>query len=324
MKKVTTLIFMLLFLGGSISLHGQAFGEIYNRVVAIVNADVVTLYELNTRIKELTGMSPEALKRKSEEQYLATRRKILQMLIEEKIAIEKIQELKIKVEPKEVDEAIERVKKDNNLTQEDLVATLKGQGQTYDHYRKMIKTELERMRLINYEVKSKIIIREEELKQYYDEHKDEFSTKGKVRLAMIFLKQEDPADTEESRALQKKSSQIIRKIKAGEDFGKLARQFSNGPGANEGGDLGVFKMSELNEEMADTIKDLSSGEVGTPIIGPNGIQIIKVVEKDKGGEKSFDQVKNSIQSILYRKKLDQKYSAWIKELREKAYTKIIF
>ena len=241
MKKSTTLILMLLFLGGNIFLQNQAFGEIYNRVVAIVNADVVTLYELDTRIKELTGMSPEVLKRKSEEQYVETRRKILQMLIEEKIAIEKIQELKIKVEPKEVDEAIERVKQDNNLTQEDLVARLKEQGQTYDHYRKMIKTELERIRLINYEVKSKIIIREEELKQYYDEHKDEFSTQGKVHLAMIFLKQEDPADETESRALQKEARQIIQKIKAGEDFAKLARQFSKGPGANEGGTSGYSK-----------------------------------------------------------------------------------
>ena len=178
--------------------------------------------------------------------------------------------------------------------------------------------------MINYEVKSKIIIREEELKEYYDEHQDEFSTQGKVHLAMIFLKQEDPADPDESRELKEKAHQIIRKIKSGEDFGKLAKEFSNGPGANEGGDLGVFKMSELNEEMAATVKDLSSGEVGNPIIGPNGIQIIKVVEKDKGGEKSFDQVKNSITSTLYRKKLDQAYSAWIQDLREKAYVKIIF
>jgi peptidyl-prolyl cis-trans isomerase SurA len=96
------------------------------------------------------------------------------------------------------------------------------------------------------------------------------------------------------------------------------------PGANEGGDLGVFKISELNREMAQDIKDLSSGEVGVPIVGPNGIQIIKVVEKDKGGEKSFDQVKDSIRSKIYRKKLNQAYAAWIKDLREKAYTKIIF
>jgi len=324
MKKTTLLILILLAFGGNVFLREKAYGEIYNRVVAIVNADVVTLYELHTRMKELTGMAPETFKRKSEGQYLETRRKILEMLIEEKIAIEKIRELDIKVQPKEVDATIEKVKTDNNLTQEDLVAALKEQGQTYDEYRKMLKTELERIRMINYEVKSKIIIREEELKEYYDEHQDEFSTQGKVHLAMIFLKQEDPADPEESRELKEKARKIIQKIKAGEDFDKLAKEFSNGPGANEGGDLGVFKISELNEEMAATVKDLSSGEVGNPIIGPNGIQIIKVVEKDKGGEKSFDQVKNSISSTLYRKKLDQAYSAWIKDLREKAYVKIIF
>lgn len=324
MKKSTLLILILLLLGGNIFLREKAYGEIYNRVVAIVNADVVTLYELDMRMKELTGMTPEALKRKSEGQYLDTRRKILERLIEEKIAIEKIQELEIKVQPKEVDATIEKVKKDNSLTQEDLVAALKEQGQTYDQYRKMLKTELERVRLINYEVKSKIIIREEELKEYYDEHKDEFSTQGKVHLAMIFLKQEDPANPEESSTLKEKARKIIQKTKSGEDFGKLAKAFSNGPGANEGGDLGVFKISELNQEMADTIKNLSSGEVGNPIIGLNGIQIIKVVEKDKGGEKSFDQVKNSISSTLYRKKLDLAYSEWIKDLREKAYVKIIF
>jgi len=324
MKKSTLLTLILFFLWGNVFLQGKAFGEIYNRVVAIVNSDVVTLYGLNTRMTEMTGMTPEALKRKSESQYLKTRRKFLEMLIEEKIAREKIKELKIKVPQKEVDATIERVKVDNNLTQEDLVAALKEQGQTYDQYRKMLKTELERRRLVNYEVTSKIIIREEEIKEYYEAHKDEFSTKGKVHLAMIFLKQEDPADREESRTLKVKAVEIIQKIKAGEDFGKLASRFSNGPGANEGGDLGVFKISELNPEMAATIKDLPSGGVGAPIVGPNGIQIIKVVEKDKGGERSFDQVKNSIRSTLYRKKMDQAYSEWIKDLREKAYIKIIF
>ena len=324
MKNSTIFILALLFLGGNAFLQGKAHGEIYNRVVAIVNADVVTLYELNTRMSEMTGMTPEALKRKSESDYVEARRKILERLIEEKIAREKIKEMKITVSDKEVDAVIERVKEENKLTQEGLIAALKEQGQSYDEYRKMLKVELERARLINSEVKSKIIIREEELKEYYDDHRDEFSAKGKVRLAMIFLKQEDPADPAEARALKIKADQIVQKLNAGEDFAKLAKQFSNGPGANEGGDLGVFKISELNREMAEDIKDLSSGEVGVPIVGPNGIQIIKVVEKDSGGEKSFDQVKNSIRSTIYRNKLNEAYAAWIKKLREKSYTKIIF
>ena len=316
--------FTMLFLESGFFLEGQAFGEIYNRVVAIVNDDVVTLYELNTRMKELTGMSADTLKRKSEAQFIDTRRKILQVLIEEKIAREKIKELDIKIDPKEVDMAIERVKADNNLTQEDLVAELKAQGQTYEGYRRMIKRELERVRLVNYEVKSKIIIREEELKQYYDEHKNEFTSQGKVHLAMIFLKQSDPADRRESSELKEEANRIMEKLKSGEDFGALARQYSDGPGAKDGGDMGIFKISELNQEMARVVHNLSTGEVGAPIVTPGGIQIIKVVEKDQGGEKSFEQVKNSIRSTLYRQALNEKYAEWIKELREKAYTKIIF
>ncbi len=324
MRKLALVTVFFLFVGAGAFQCRKASGEIYNRVVAIVNADVVTLYELNTRMRQMTGMPPDALKRKSEAQYLEVRRKTLEMLIEEKIALEKIKEMKINVSQSEVDAAIERLKEENNLTQEDLVAALKQQGQSLEEYRKKLKTELERRRLINYEVQSKIIITDEEVKAYYDEHRDEFSTKGKVHLAMIFLKQEDPGDEEEARALKGKAEQIIREVGSGEDFGKLARKFSDGPGAGEGGDLGVFKISELNPEMAATIKDLHSGEIGAPIIRPNGIQIIKVVEKDEGAEKSFEQVKNAIRSILYREKVNQAYAAWIKELREKSYTKIIF
>ena len=169
------------------------------------------------------------------------------------------------------------------LPQEDLVAELKEQGSNYESYRESIKEELERMQLINYEVKSKIILREEEIEEYYNTHRDEFTSEGRVRLALIFLKQEDPADKNEARALYQKAQDILSMIKDGKNFANLARKFSNGPGASEGGDLGVFKMSELNPEMAEIIKDLSAGEASKPIIRPYGIKIIKVEEKDGGG-----------------------------------------
>jgi peptidyl-prolyl cis-trans isomerase SurA len=298
--------------------------EIQNRVVAIVNNEVVTLYELNGKIRELTGLSPRELKEKSEEMYIETRRKILNELIDQKISLEKIKELEIKVTPEEVDQAIERVKEDNQLTQEGLIAKLKERGTTYEAYRKSIKSELERIRLINYEVQSKILLREEDIEKYYKEHIDEFTSGGKVHLALIYLRQMDPADKDEARDLYEKAQNILSMIEKGEDFGKLAKKFSSGPGAREGGDLGVFKLSELNSEMAEQIKALSSGDVAKPIIRPDGIRIIKVVERDGGGVKSLEQVRNAIQSILYREELERRYSAWISELRKRAYTKIIF
>jgi len=314
----------MLSLAGTILFVSSVSAEIQNRVVAIVNNEVVTLHELNSRIREITGIPPSELKRKSEDVYLEARRKVLDDLIDQKIALEKIKELEITVSSQEVDRAIERVKEDNQLTQEDLIAQLKERGISYEKYKESIKNELERIRLINYEVKSKILIREEDIKEYYHQHKDEFTSEGKVRLALIYLKQNDPADKNEAQSLYQKAQEILSMIKGGEDFSKLAKRFSKGPGASEGGDLGVFKITELNPEMAEIVKDLSTGDVSEPIIRPDGIRIIKVEEKDEEGVKSFEQVRNAIESIIYRKKLNKKYSAWIKELRKKAYTKIIF
>jgi peptidyl-prolyl cis-trans isomerase SurA len=304
--------------------HQLVSAEIRNRVVAIVNNEVITLYELNTKTRELTGSDPADLELKDKKKYLETRRKILDLLIEEKIAKEKTQELGIKLTPKEVDVAIEKIKKDNHLTHEDLIANLKKQGMSYDSYREIIKNDLERMQLINLEVKSKIIIREEKIREFYDEHKDQFSSQEKVHLAGIFLGQKDPSNQRETRSLHEKAQTIFNRLKTGEDFGELAKEMSQGPGAKEGGDLGFFKTTELDPRLQEAIKELPEDSIGEPIITPSGIQIIKLLERQKGRTKPLEEVKNAIYGILYQEEVNKRYSSWIKKLREKAYTKIIF
>ena len=108
--------------------------ETCNRVVAIVNDDVITLHELNKKMKEVTGLAPEDLRFQDEERYLQTRREVLELIINDRIAQEKIRELGIQVDEEQVDSAIERVKSDNKLTQEDLVAGLKREGMSYESF----------------------------------------------------------------------------------------------------------------------------------------------------------------------------------------------
>ena len=304
--------------------HPVALAEICNRVVAQVNNDVITLYELDNKIKELTGYDSGELKMKDEKKYIETRRKVLDLLVDEKIAFEKIREMGIKVTPGEIDEAIERIKESNQLTQEGLIARLKEQEVSFESYREEIKRQLERNRLINYEVKSKIVIREEEIKEYYSKNKDKFSIIAEVHLATIFLKQEDPSNQEETVALLRKAEEIVFRLKRGEDFGKMAREFSQGPGAEEGGDLGLFKTAQLDPDLLKVLKDMSPGDVTRPIIRQAGIQIVKLLEKQDSGVKPFEEVRDAIFEILYKEEIDKRYSSWIKGLREKAYTKIIF
>ncbi len=324
MKNFRILLYLVLFLAGGFASDISMAAEIRNRVVAIVNDDLITLYELNAKIKELTGLDPGDLKAVDEGRYLKTRRDVVDLLINEKIASGKIRELGIHVTDKEVDAAIEKIKADNHLTQEDLLAELKEQGMTYEKYRSNIRKELERVELVNFEVKSKIIILEEKIKEYYEKNKKQFTSNEKVRLAVIVLRQEDPSDPDETRSLNHKAQEILGRLKNGENFGELARKYSQGPGASEGGDMGFFKSSELNPKLREVVREMSAGEVSGPITMPSGIQIIKVLEKHGGGVRPFEEVKDAIYGILYREELDSRFSSWMKELREKAYTKIIF
>lgn len=302
--------------------YGSA--EIFNRVVAIVNDDVITLHELNQRISQITGSTGDELRAQDEKRYLETRRKILELMIDEKCAQEKIRDLQIIVSPREIDTAIEDVKRNNQWTHEDLVAGLKEQGITYEEYREKIKSELERHRLINAQVKAKIIIREEEITRYYEEHKGDFRVEETVRLEGIFLIQKDPKDAEEIRQLQMKGEDILARLRQGEDFGDLAKQFSRGPGAEEEGALGVFETVQLDADVKKAIDGIEEGEFTGLITRPNGVQIIKLIERQRGALKPIEDVRDIIYETLYQEEVNTRYESWIGELRKEAYTKILF
>jgi len=302
----------------------HAAGETLNRVVAIVNDDLVTLYELNKKIQALTGLTPVELRGQNEENYYKVRSQILELLIDEKITRGKIQEMGIEVDQKEIDNAIEKMKSDNKWTQEDLVSRLQSEGLSLEKYRENMKGELERIRLVNLEVRSRILIRKEMMTQYYEENKDRFNEEMKVHLASIFLLPKNPDDEKESLEIEKKGGSILARLKAGEDFKDLARKFSQGPGAEDGGYLGVFKLDELNPGLKKILEVIPEGGFSDLIIMPKGIQIIMMVKKDGGKAKSFEDVEDAIYGILYQEEIDKRYKAWIKELRERSYTKIIF
>jgi peptidyl-prolyl cis-trans isomerase SurA len=298
--------------------------ETCNRVVAIVNDEVITLHELNKKIKELTGLYPEDLRFQDRKTYLETRRRILELLIDDRIAQEKIRELGITVAPRQIDAAIEKIKQDNQWTHEELIARLERQGIAYEKYRDSIKGDLQRLKLIDFQIKSKIIIREEEIRDFYETHKQDFSDEGKVHLANIFLKRENRNDEAEMGVLHRKGKDILGRLGNGEDFAELARMYSQGPGAQEGGDLGVFKTVHLEPEVRKILEDMPEGGFSDLIIRPEGIQIIKLIEKEKGQTKTFKEARDAIYGVLYREEINKRYMSWIKKQREGCYTKIIF
>ena len=314
----------LLILATSLWLQPLFAAEVCNRLVAVVNNDVITLYELNNRMKEMTGAMPEELKLKSEAMYLDARQKILELLIDEKIAQAKIKELRIQVSERQMDSYVEKLKRDNQWTQEDLVAGLEKEGLSYEKYRERIKRDIERAQLIEYEVRSKIIIRDEAIQKYYEEQKGTFGVAEKAQLAGIFLMRKNLKSEEEMRELYRKAQEIAAKLKAGADFSQMAGTYSEGPGAKEGGDLGQFTVDHLEPGLKGVVEALPEGGISDPLVRPNGIQIIKITKKQTGKIRSLEEMKEAIYGILYQEEVNRRYQNWIKELRESAYTRVVF
>jgi len=320
-RALKRLSFVILLM--SLWLEPLFAAEVCNRVVAVVNNDVITLYELNNRIKEMTGEAPEELMQKNQAMFRDAQQKILGLLIDEKIAQAKIKELKIRVSEKQVDNYLEKLKRDNQWTQEDLVAGLQKEGLSYEKYRERVKNDIERAQLIEYEVRSKIIIRDEAIQKYYEEHKGTFGAAEKVQLAGIFLTRKNLKSEEEMRELYRKAQDISAKLKAGADFSQMAATYSEGPGAKQGGDLGQFTVDHLEAGLKSVVEALPEGGTSDPIVRPNGIQIIKVVKKQTGKIRSLEEMREAIYGILYQEEVNRRYQNWIKELRDSAYTQII-
>ena len=324
MKKNKLAIFFGLLLIVFTLAPGYLLAEITNRIVATVNTDIVTLHELNASIKRLTGLSAEDLKLRNEKKFYEIRRAILDNLVNEKITEQQIIKLGIKVTEKDVDGAIEKVKRENNFTQEELIYNLKREGVSLKEYKDKIEKQIERFRLVNYEVKSKIVVTEEKITKYYQIHSKEYVEVSKVRLARIFLKVRNPNDKEEITRVKSLGIEILRRLRQGHDFSEMAKTYSQGPAGPEGGNLGWIKASQLEPTLRKKIAELSVGEHTDVNPTPSGFQIIKLVEEKKGGLKSFEEIRDAIYSKLFTEKVEKRYTTWLNELRRKSFIKVTF
>jgi peptidyl-prolyl cis-trans isomerase SurA len=303
---------------------GHLCAEITNRIVAIVNVDIITLHELNTSMERLTGLSAKGLQEKDQRNFYQVRRTVLDKLINEKMAKQEIARLGIKVGKKEVDDAIEKVKRENNLTQEQLLYSLKMEGLSLKDYKERIKREIERFQLVNHEVKSKIVVTEENVREYYQKHIAEYTETHKVRLARIFLELRNPYDKVEIAQIKDLGQEILGRLKEGRDFFEMARIYSQGPAAPEGGDLGWIELSHFEPKLRRRIAELSPGEHTNLHPAPSGFQIVKLIEEKKNRIKDLEEVRDAIYSKLFKLKIEKRYATWLKELRKQSFIKVIF
>jgi peptidyl-prolyl cis-trans isomerase SurA len=298
-------------------------GKVVNTIAAIVNDDVVTLYDVN---RESQPVIREAEKKSAIDAAVRTqiRRAALEHLIDKKLLDQKIKELNIKVADEEIRQAIDDVKKQNNITsQEALVSALASQGLTFEQYRAQLQEQIEKLKLVSMEVRAKILVTESEMLEYYEANRVKYSEEETFRARHIFFKTSEKAPAEDIKRTMNTALLVLAEAKSGKNFEELAKTYSEDPAARkDGGALGSFKKGDMMPELEGAILAMKPGEVSELVYTTSGFHIIKLEERTSGKMKSFESVKIEIEDVLYRKKSEERFNQWAKDLRAKASIEI--
>jgi peptidyl-prolyl cis-trans isomerase SurA len=298
---------------------------VVDRIVAVVNDELISLYDLNQslepfarKVKDL-GYSAE----KEREMLFQVRTDLLRQLVDAKLVDQEIKKNKLTVAEGEIDRAIERIKAARHYTDEDMRAGLAEQGLTMEDYRKEIKEQLLRSKLVNLEVKSKIVITEKNIQEYYERHREKYAGERKYHLWNIFISADSAADGSNQETALNKMESILAKLKQGVPFESLAEDSNISSLGARGGDLGMYLPSELSEQLRDVVGKMKAGEFSSILNTGNGYQIVYVQKIIETEAKSMSEVATEIHDILYREMVDSRYQVWLDDLRERSHIKII-
>jgi peptidyl-prolyl cis-trans isomerase SurA len=298
-------------------------GEVKERIVALVNNEVITLSELEETVKPLYDQVRQtSTPAEREEKLKKVREEVLDHLVDSKLLDQEIKKRKIEVPDRDVDGAIAEVLKSTNLSENDLKKVVAREGMTYSAYRQKIREELGKMRLVSREIKSKIVIEEETLRKAYQENLAKFTDPLEVKIQQIFFPLPQNGSQEEAGVVRNEARSILERARKGEDFTELAKKYSRAPEASEGGVLGYFKHKELMPELEEVGFKLKVGEISDLVSSPMGFHILRVLERKGGEPRPFAEVQNKIRDEMIQAEAEKKYNEWMKDLKSKAYIQI--
>jgi peptidyl-prolyl cis-trans isomerase SurA len=321
-------VFLLSFL-----LVFPAYGDqLVDRVVAVVNNDVITLSELEKAGREfferIKVQAPAAEVDKALEK---ARDEVLSKLVDKFIVQQQAEKLSITVTEQEIDTAVDQILARNNATIEDFKKELAAMKISEQEYRENIRGQIVQSKLISYEVRSRIVIIEDDIKAYYEkEYTQEKGEGGYHTLQMGFTWRNsvtlEKAGFDTKKAAGEKAEETRARVLDGESFTELAKAYSNLPSAPDGGDIGLLKKDEMAAYMKDVILAMHPGEISPIVETGNAFQFFKLLSVREGDlvvKAPYESVREEIRDDLYRQKMEKQYKTWVKSLREEAYIKIL-
>jgi len=302
---------------------GAVAAEVTDRIVAVVNDEVITLAELNRGFEPYAQNIEANYKGNDKEATLQQNKKVfLQRLIDQLLIEQQAKKAGAgftAVSDEEVMNVVRDMLAKNNLSMENYVKKLAAEGNSLEAVKKEIRGQMLRMRLLRKEVQSKIVITDEEIGDFYDKHRQDYEGAEAVRIKQILLPVAAGADKKTRESVKAQAQQLRERISKGEPFEILAAQYSKGPAASQGGDIGFVERGVMVPEVEKAAFSLPAGQVSDVIETEMGFHIIAVVDKRGAGLKPLPMVRNEIKAKIEDEKVTKKYDEWIEDLRKKSF-----
>lgn len=301
-------------------------------IIARINDQIISTADYDRAMKE---MDQEVRQRGASMQQISeAHQDLLRGLIDQQLWLSKGKELGITGETELVNRLNDIRKQYNLASLEDLEKAAEQQGVSYEDFKANIRNQIITQQVMRQEVGSHINITPGEVQRYFEAHKSDYAQPESVQLSEILISTgaatpsatqpgaAEPADDAKVAAAQAKAADIEARLHAGGDFTQMAKSFSDGPTANDGGNLGTYKRGELAKAFEDAVFPLKTGEYSAPIRTKQGFIIFKVVKHVSGGVPAYKDVEQDVEQNYYMGKMEPAIRAYLTKMREEAFIDI--
>jgi len=330
-------------------------GQVVEEIITRVNGQIITRSEFQRSKDQLRDDVKQQDPTNADKLYAEREKDVLRDLIDQQLLLEKGKDLGISGDTDLV-KRLDQMRKDMKLeTMEELEKTATAQGISYEDFKQNMRNQIITQKVIGEEVSSHLSVTKEEMQQFYDEHKNELEQPESIKLSEILVAPQKPAgaapaaksaqsapadasatggdvpknqepdaakQADEAAALaaaEAKANDLLKQIRAGASFEDVAKKYSEGPSAAQGGDLGVFKRGSLAKELEDKTFAMKSGEVTDVIRSKQGYIILKVTGHQMAGIPPLKEVEPRVQDALFFQKMQPALRVYLTKLREEAY-----
>lgn len=308
----------ILAVGAALLVGAPAFSaELVERIVARVNDRLITQSEFDKRV-DLTSKGPQAPKDRGQ-----LRREALDDLIKEKLLAERARELSVSATDAEIDEALERVKGQYNLTTDaEFDAALSQSGLTRDELRRQLRDTITIQKVVGRDVAARLDVTDDMLRQEYERQKEKlYPVPEQARVAEIVVRFDKGIAAERERAGQR-IAEAQGKIKAGAGFADVAREYSEGAAKDRGGDLGTVSRGELMPSLDAAVFADPPNEYPSPVLMASSMHIFRVRDRKPASFRPFNDVKEELRKKIGDELYEKRFGEYVSKLKKEAFVKI--